>query len=232
MKAGCVERQICEPVMLKLGVDIRKLEFSVFLFPPKKSLPAGCLYALRVWIRANGVEHRLFSDDDLWIGDDPDFNSIADASLARLFQVNPYYQIYNARVGKAELNFIARWTAVGASAHNDYTLSLEYAAGGIGRTLFKGLDLHVECDPREVLFIFYTVPITSTPPGASHRLRVWLRCPVTAKAPSGSQTYIFQRIWKTDELKVGSELDFSLLGRGVIMGVRCEDIASETEYGT
>ncbi|KDQ64201.1 hypothetical protein JAAARDRAFT_27828 [Jaapia argillacea MUCL 33604] len=217
MKAGCVERKICEPTTLKLAIDPRKLEFCVFLFPPKTSLPAGCLYALRVWLRANGVDHRLFSEDDLWIGDDPDFNSIADASFARLHKLNPDSQVYRGRVGKAELNFIARWTTTGG---NSYKLTLDYKAGGVGRTLFEDLELQLDCDPQEVLFVIYTVPMTSIPPGATHRVRLWLRCPVAASRTSThAQAYVYQRIWKSDELKVGSELDFSLLGRNVIMAV-------------
>jgi hypothetical protein len=47
-------------------------------------LPAGCLYSLRVWLRANGVDHRLFGEDELWLGADPDFGTVENASFACL----------------------------------------------------------------------------------------------------------------------------------------------------
>ncbi|KAJ7827672.1 hypothetical protein B0H14DRAFT_2814172 [Mycena olivaceomarginata] len=55
------------------------------LLPGKNDvLPAGCLYSLRVWLRANGVDHRFFGEDDLWLGADPDFGTVENASFACL----------------------------------------------------------------------------------------------------------------------------------------------------
>lgn len=56
----------------------------------------------------NFVDHRLFGDDDLWIAKDPDFNSIGDASFARMKSSDTGEQIYNAYVGRALVTFIIR----------------------------------------------------------------------------------------------------------------------------
>lgn len=77
-------------------------------FPGKSSIPVGCLYSYRVWLRVNGTDHRLFGEDDLWVAKDPDFSSVPDASFARLKSVTANMQIYDAYVGKARLQFVVR----------------------------------------------------------------------------------------------------------------------------
>jgi hypothetical protein len=222
IKTNGVERSLCEPVILNLRVDPSSLEFAVFMFPPKASLPAGCLHSLRVWLRTNGVDHRLFAEDELWIGKDPDFNSIAEASFARLTGINHGSQFYQGFAGNARVTFSVSWQR---AAEGVYNYSLEYEAGGAGATLFENYPLQLECDPRSVTFLIYTIPISSSPPGASHRLRVWLRavCPSQRSATSlnapFSDSHIYQRIWNTDTFKVGAQLDFTSLGRKFIVGV-------------
>lgn len=74
-----------------------------------------------------------------------------------------------------------------------------------------------------------TIPVTSTPIGASHRLRVWLRTPFVTLSPASSaishsgESYIYQRIWKSDDFKLGAGLDFDALGSKLVMGVRDPD---------
>ncbi|KAF5371214.1 hypothetical protein D9758_004117 [Tetrapyrgos nigripes] len=97
-----------DSVTLNLAVDPRQLEFVVFVFPGKTTLPAGCLWSYRVWLRTNQVDHRLFGDDELWIAKDPDFSCITDASFARLRNVSTTSQTYEAIVGRAKINFIVR----------------------------------------------------------------------------------------------------------------------------
>jgi len=196
------------------------LEFVVFVFPPKTSLPAGCLHSLRVWVHVNGVDHQLFSEDEIWIGKDPDFNSIGDASFARLKNVSQHIQIYQGYVGRALVTFFVRWHPL---SRGFYNLSLEYEAGGVARILFEDYRVHLECDPRTVTFLLYTVPISSIPHNASHRLRIWLRClapadPQSSYAPF-SDSYIYQRIWKSDNLKLGSHLQFEALGAKMAMAL-------------
>ena len=63
-----------------------------------------------------------------------------------------------------------------------------------------------------------------------HSLRVWVRSPMPNSLGSSSSiyepsihsstsSYAYQRIWKTDALKIGSRLDFASLGSKVIMGL-------------
>ncbi|OAX34792.1 hypothetical protein K503DRAFT_418923 [Rhizopogon vinicolor AM-OR11-026] len=225
MKAGYVERAICSPVTLRLSIDPRQLDFSVFIFPPRTSLPAGCLYHLRVWLRAAGIDHRIFSDNDLWVGRDPDFRCVGDASFAVLRNATQDMLIYQGTAGRAHVSFIIKWKIVEVGL---YSLSLEYEAGGVGRTLFEDCYLKLECEPQIVTFMIYTIPVSSTPFGASHRLRVWLRTPFVSLSPASSaissgESYIYQRIWKSDDFKIGAGLNFEVLSSKLVMGVRDPD---------
>jgi hypothetical protein len=78
------------------------------VFPGKTSIPPGSLWSLRVWLRANGIDHRVFGEDDLWVGKDLDFHTISDASFARLKSVEAKAQVYHGFVGKALVTFIIR----------------------------------------------------------------------------------------------------------------------------
>ena len=70
----------------------------------------NCLWSLRVWLRANAVEHRLFGQDDLWVGKDPDFSSLTEASFARSpMNPDPEEQLYQVYVGKALVNFNVKY---------------------------------------------------------------------------------------------------------------------------
>ncbi|KAG2129002.1 hypothetical protein DEU56DRAFT_818324 [Suillus clintonianus] len=225
MKAGHVERALCAPVTLRLSIDPRRLDFSVFVFPPRTSLPAGCLYNLRVWLKTAGVDHRIFSDNDLWVGRDPDFRSVGDACFAVLRNATQDMLIYQGAVGHAHVSYIIRWKLVEVGL---YSLSLEYEAGGAGRTLLQDCYMRLDCEPQIVTFMIYAIPVTSTPPGASHRLRFWLRTPFVSQSPassavSQSDSYIYQRLWKSDEFKLGSDLNFDALGSKLAMGVRDPD---------
>ncbi|KAJ6532277.1 hypothetical protein DFH09DRAFT_933370, partial [Mycena vulgaris] len=210
-----VERPIGDSVSLDLSVDPRTLAFSVFLFPGKKNVvPAGSLYSMRVWLRVNGVDHRLFGEDELWVGKDLDFSAIADASFARLGDTTTQdTQVYAGVVGRARVQFIVRWQHLGERL---YKYNMEYEAAGVGAPLIDDLRLIVHGDPREVAFLIYTVPVRSVPVGASHRLRVWLR--TRAPADSLSDAYLYQRMWKSDAFKIGARLDFEALGPTLIMG--------------
>ncbi|KAF7294129.1 hypothetical protein HMN09_01141300 [Mycena chlorophos] len=218
LKVHDVERQLGEPTTLRLSVDPRALDFAVFLFPGKRNvLPVNCLFSLRVWLRVNGVDHRIFGSDDLWLGQDPDFSTVEDASFAQTRTVGADAQIYDAIVGRARVQFIVRWQNLGGRL---FRYTLEYDAGGAGQVLIDDLRLRVDGDPRLVNFFIYTVPIRSVPTGASHRLRVWIRSFTQRDTITpGHTTYVYQRIWKTDEFKIGGQLDFDALGPRLIMGV-------------
>lgn len=62
-----------------------------------------------MWLRVNSVDHRIFGEDDLWIAKDPDFNSIAEASFARLKTAVVGEQVYNAYVGRALVAFTIKY---------------------------------------------------------------------------------------------------------------------------
>ncbi|KAG8219002.1 hypothetical protein J3R82DRAFT_4750 [Butyriboletus roseoflavus] len=108
MKLGHVERAISNPITMKLSVDPRGLDFVVFAFPPRVSLPTNSLFHLRVWLRTAGVDHRIFGEKDLWFGRDPDFRAITDATFATLRNAAQNILIYQAIVGRAHVSFIVR----------------------------------------------------------------------------------------------------------------------------
>jgi hypothetical protein len=64
---------------------------------------------LRVWLRNQFVDQRIFADDALWVGTDPDFAAIPDAIYAGSWYQAPDRQLYKCLVGRAEVNFILRW---------------------------------------------------------------------------------------------------------------------------
>jgi len=226
VKAGGIERTLCDPVVLKLSSGPRQLDFAAFVFPPKTSLPADCLFCLRVWLRTGQVDHRLFADNELWIGKNPDFRTISDAYFAQVTDGAPFRLVYQGLVGKALVKFTIRWDLTDG---NLYKITLEYEAGGAGRILLDDYDIRLDedCNPHTIAFVIYSVPVKSTPPNASHRLRLWIRTPVTPTSPSSSAgslpnpnpSYIYQRLWKSDEFKLGSELNFGALSSKVVMGV-------------
>ncbi|KII94658.1 hypothetical protein PLICRDRAFT_33472 [Plicaturopsis crispa FD-325 SS-3] len=219
LKAGLMERSLGAPVDMRLTVDVRSLQFVVFMFSPKPSLPAGSRWAFRVWLRVNGIDHRLFADDDFWAGRDPDFNSIADACFAHLHSVTADSQTYRGLMGRATIFYIIRWKQV---SECEYDLSMEYEAGGVARTLFDDQHITFDCDPSAVMFLIYTISVSSNPPGGAHRIRLWVRTPGTGRdiplstSHATQQSFVYQRLWRSDDLRIGARLDFGGLGKSVM----------------
>ena len=203
---------------------------STSLFPPKHSLPRKCLYSLRVWLRHQNVDQRIFADDALWVGTDPDFSVIPDAVLATVWHKAPDRQFYKCLVGRAEVNFILRWVLTRLISfaqsrlltnsatwcswewlkESVYSLTFEYEAGGVGKALLENMIVRLDFPPQKLSCHIYTIPLVTKPVGATHRVRVWLKTPSpynTEEDPDRSHTY--QRIWSTDEFRVGGYLDFS-----------------------
>jgi len=220
LKSEAVERPLSKPVDVILSVHPRELKFAVFMFPPKSSLPIGCLWSLRVWLRHSQIDHRLFAEDRLWIGRDPDFYAIEEARFAQFYNGSPTLKLYKVALGRTTIDLIAKWKIVGDSV---YMLSLQYEHGGVGRILFENMSMRLSCLPEDINFVIYLLPISSTPQGASHRIRVWLRSPITSMHGSHDsvlsiRSFVCQRIWGSDEFKVGSALDFTALGPRTVMG--------------
>jgi hypothetical protein len=81
------------------------------------------------------------------------------------------------------------------------------------------LRLRVEGDPRRVAFLVYTVPVRSVPAGASHRLHVWLKTRWDdPSAGALDDSYVYQRVRRSDTFKISARLDFEVLWPRIIMG--------------
>lgn len=209
LRVGGLHRAICEPVTLKLTFDPRDLDFNVFLFPPKHSLPRNCLYSLRVWLRHQNIHQRIFADDALWVGTNPNFAAIPDATTAMAWFQAPDRQVYRCVVGRAEVAFTLRWDMLKESV---YSLTLEYEAGGVGKPLLENMVVRLDFPPRDLGCHIYTIPLDSKPAGATHRIRVWLRSPSPFNSEGDSLgSYVYQRIWSTDEFRIGAYLDFTAI---------------------
>ncbi|KAJ3568761.1 hypothetical protein NP233_g5500 [Leucocoprinus birnbaumii] len=224
MRVNGIERPLGDPVTRIMSVDPRRLEFAVFVFPGKNAkqvLPINSLWSLRVWLRVEGVDHQLFRVDELLVGKDLDFNAIGDASFARQAALAHDHQVYRGYVGKALITFTVRWHRIRDQL---YKYSMEYDGGGVGDVLFSDFRMRVDNDPRAVTFLIYTIPVQSMPPGATHRLRVWARSlvpltndPAISQPLPFNDSFIYQRIYKTDEFKVGGRLEFNALGNKLVM---------------
>ena len=84
--------------------------------------------------------------------------------------------------------------------------------------------VRLDFPPSELGCHIYTIPLISKPAGATHRLRVWLRSPSPFTIEEDSRSsYTYQRIWSTDEFRVGGYLDFMDIDpRRVIMAAPVE----------
>ena len=90
-----------------------------------------------------------------------------------------------------------------------YSLTFEYEAGGVGKALLENMVVRLDFPPHELGCHIYTIPLISKPAGATHRVRVWLKSPSPFNAEDDSHhSYTYQRIWSTDEFRVGGYLDF------------------------
>ncbi|KAJ7827667.1 hypothetical protein B0H14DRAFT_3873613 [Mycena olivaceomarginata] len=78
---------------------------------------------------------------------------------------------------------------------------MEDTAGGVGNILMDDLRLRVEGDPGRVAFLVYTVPVRSAP-----------------AAGAADDSYVYQRVWRSDAFKIGARLDFEALGPRIAMG--------------
>ena len=101
--------RLSSPFPVSLGIMELTAKLTFSLFPPKHSLPKKCLYSLRVWLRHQNIDQRIFADDALWVGTNPNFAAIPGASIATNWYQAPERQLYKCLVGRAEVFFILRW---------------------------------------------------------------------------------------------------------------------------
>jgi len=69
--------------------------------------------------------------------------------------------------------------------------------------------VRLDFPPEKLSCHIYTIPLISKPAGATHRIRVWLKSPSPFNAEEDLYpSHTYQRIWSTDEFRVGGYLDF------------------------
>ena len=140
------------------------------------------------------------------MGTDPDFSVIPDAVQATPWCEAPDRQFYKCLVGRAEVNFILSWEWLKQSV---YSLTFEYEAGGVGKTVLENMIVRLDFPPSKLGCHIYTIPLISKPAGATHRVRVWLKSPSPFTMEENLHpSYTYQRIWSTDEFRIGGYLDF------------------------
>ncbi|KAG8758560.1 hypothetical protein FRC14_007928 [Serendipita sp. 396] len=211
-KAGGIEQSIGGKEYMRLNVEPHTLHFHVFIFP-KPSLPANCLFCVRVWLEAQQVQHRIFSDESLWVGKDPPFASIQQVALTQQGpptipstnrnEPDVIRKTYKGYVGRAPCDFVVIIKSINI-AGSVWGISVEYQAGGISRLLFEQIKVRLHCRLEDIRFIIYTVPIDSSIPYSNHRVRVWI------KGLDGAHI----RLFKSDEFRLGSQLAFEPLTHG------------------
>lgn len=149
-------------IVCSLSVPFRRSDFSPFgisIFP-KPSLPEGSLYCFRVWMEAgsNNVQHRMFSDDDLWVARDPPFHTVDHIALTRLAPTAPlisdtyWSRTYRGFVGQAPCDFIPSLTLI-SPLDRVYSVALDYEAGGVRRRIFEHLKVRLHCRLEDIQFI-------------------------------------------------------------------------------
>jgi len=131
-------------------------DISIF---QKPSLPEGSLYCVRIWMEAGpNVQHRVFSDDDLWVARDPPFHTIEHIALTQLTPTAPimsdthWSRVYRGFVGRAPCDFIPSLTLL--SPHDRvYSVALDYESGGVRRRIFDNIKVRLHCRLQDIQFV-------------------------------------------------------------------------------
>ena len=127
---------------------------------PKPSLPEGALYCVRVWMEAgpNNVQHRIFSDDNLWVARDPPFHTIEHIALTQLSPApsitsDTYWsRSYRGFVGRAPCDFIPSITLL-SPLDGVYSVAMDYESGGVKRRVFDNIKLRLHCRLQDIQFV-------------------------------------------------------------------------------
>ena len=137
--------------------DSSPSDISIF---PKPSLPEGSLYCVRVWMEAglSNIQHRVFSDDNLWVARDPPFHTIEYIALTQLAPAPPnmsdtyWSRVYRGFVGRAPCDFIPSLTLLSA-IDSVYSVAMDYESGGVKRRVFDNIKLRLHCRLQDIQFI-------------------------------------------------------------------------------
>lgn len=177
-KSGGIEQSVGGKKVAMTLIDPSMLKFHIlcvtFSFPfkwfgssphnisifPKPSLPEDSLYCVRVWMEAgpNSVQHRIFSNDDLWVARDPPFHTITHIARTQVASTAPirsdtyWSQTYRGFVGRAPCDFIPSLTLLSA-LDRVYSVSLDYESGGVKRRIFDNIKVRLHCRLEDVQFI-------------------------------------------------------------------------------
>jgi hypothetical protein len=127
---------------------------------PKPSLPEGSLYCVKVWMEGgpDSVQHRMFSDDNLWVARNPPFHTVEHIALTRLAPVAPlisdtyWSRTYRGFVGRAQCDFIPSLTLLSAF-DRVYSVALDYESGGVRRRVFDCIKVRLSCRLEDVKFV-------------------------------------------------------------------------------
>lgn len=178
VKSGGIEQSLGGKETAIIYVDPSKLKFTILYvaFPPpfncfsssptdistfpKPSLPDGSLHCVRIWMETgiNNVQHRVFSDDNLWVARDPPFHTIEHIAFTQLAPVAPlitdtyWSRAYRGFVGRAQCDFIPSLTLV-STLDNVYSVALDYESGGVKRRVFDGIKIRLHCRLQDINFI-------------------------------------------------------------------------------
>jgi len=175
VKSGGIERSLDGKETAIIFIDPKELKFHILYVAfrslstgsanddisifPRPSLPAGSLYSVRVWMETgpNRVQHRVFSDDNLWVARDPPFGTVDLISFTRLAPIAPrpsdtyWSRVFRGSVGRASCNFFPSLTLL---SHIDsaYTVALDYESGGVRRKIFDDIKLRLYCGLQDIHF--------------------------------------------------------------------------------
>ena len=106
----------------------------------------------------SNVQHRVFSDDNLWVARDPPFHTIEHIALTQLSPAPPtisdtyWSRVYRGFVGRAPCDFIPSLTLLSA-IDNVYSVAMDYESGGVKRRVFDNKKLRLHCRLQDIQFI-------------------------------------------------------------------------------
>jgi len=200
-EGGGVERLICGPIQLQFTFNPDQAKFLLYLVPNSSVFSS---FKLRAWLISGQIQHRIFAMNELYITHESMFPR--DLRLARATDLGNDTHIYTEVVGGAHVAFIVKVDEKSAGSEDEYSISLNYEAGGITGLLCRSLSLRITCPLADVRFMIYVIQCESQPKGARHKIRLWVK----------SRDGACQKLWQKDNWWLGGDLDFSTVTDAII----------------